>query len=113
MESISKTLKKLEAFHHGAARRIFNIKWQQVHKDKIRNKQVRFRSSNVPQVETFILYRTAKYLVKVARSKERTYPKRFLGAWMNQPKKNGGVELSCTNTFANVISAILPPPKRT
>jgi hypothetical protein len=107
----AKNLKKLEAFHHGAARRILNIKWQQVHEDKIRNKQVRFRFCNVPKVETFIQCRIAKYLGKVARSNERSYPKKFLGAWMNQPKKNGGVQLSCNDTFAKAISAILPPKK--
>jgi hypothetical protein len=95
----AKNLKKREAFHHGAARRILNIKWQQVREDKIRNKQVRFRFCNVPKVETFILCRTAKYLGKVTRSSERTYPKKFLGAWMNQPRKNGGVQLSCNNTL--------------
>jgi hypothetical protein len=75
---LAKNLKKLEAFHHGAARRILNIKWQQVHEDKIRNKQVRFRFCNAPKVETFILCRTAKYLGKVTRSSERTYPKNSL-----------------------------------
>jgi hypothetical protein len=47
----AKNLKKLEAFHHGAARRILSIKWQQVREEKIRNKQVRFRFCNVPKAE--------------------------------------------------------------
>jgi hypothetical protein len=87
VEFVSKKLKKLEAFYHGAARRILNIKWQQVHDEKIRNKQVRFRFCKAPKIETFILHRTAKYLGKVARSSERTFPKKFLGAWINQPNK--------------------------
>jgi hypothetical protein len=74
----TKNLKILEAFHHGAARRILNIKWQQVCEDKVRNKQVRFRFCNIPKVETFILRKTAKYLDKVARSNEQTYPKNSL-----------------------------------
>jgi hypothetical protein len=69
---------------------------------------VRIRFCNVPKVETFILCRTAKYLGKVARSNERTYPKKILGAWMNQPKENGWVQLSCNDTFAKAISAIFP-----
>ncbi len=39
-------------------------------------------------------------------------PKKFLGAWMNQPKKTGGVQLSCNDTFVKAISAIFPK-KRT
>jgi hypothetical protein len=30
---------------------------------------------------------------------------------MNQPKKNGGVQLSCNDTFAKAISVILPQKK--
>jgi len=40
-------------------------------------------------------------------SSERTYPRKFLGAWMNQPK-NGGVQHTCNNTFSKAILAILP-----
>jgi hypothetical protein len=34
--------KMLESFHHGAIRRILNIRWDQVRNERIRNKQVRF-----------------------------------------------------------------------
>jgi hypothetical protein len=39
----TKNLKKLEAFHHGVARRIRNIKWSHVREEKIRNTQIGFR----------------------------------------------------------------------
>jgi hypothetical protein len=46
------------------------------------------------------------------RSSKKNYPKKFLDEWMNQPKKNGGVQHLCNNTFSRAILAI-PPEKRT
>jgi hypothetical protein len=51
----ARNLRILEVFHYGAARRILNIKWQQVHEDKIRSKQVRCRFCSTPKVEIFII----------------------------------------------------------
>jgi hypothetical protein len=99
---------QLESFHHSAIRRILNIKWQQVCDNRIRNKQVRFRFCNIPKIESFINKRTATYVGKVTRSSDNELPKKFLGAWMHQPKKLGGQQLSCNNNFARAITAVLP-----
>jgi hypothetical protein len=103
-----KNKKQLESFHHSAIRKILNIKWQQVQDERIRNKQVRFRFCNIPKIETYINRCTATYIGKIARSNEEDLPKKFLGAWMYQPRKIGGPQLSCNNNFARAISAILP-----
>jgi len=92
----SKNLKKLEAFHLGAARRILNIKFDQVREERIRNKQVRFKFCNIPNIKAFIICRTARYVGKITRSCEDNFRKRFLGAWMI----TGGVQHFCNNNFA-------------
>jgi len=98
----------LEALHHGTIRRILNIQWHQVHEERIRNKQVRQHFYNIPKIESFINKRTATYVSKVARSGDEGLPKKLLGAWMHQPRKAGGQQLSCNNNFAHAITAILP-----
>ncbi len=103
-----KKLRKLEAFHHGAARRILNIKWWQVREERIRSKQVKLRFCNKPKVETFIIHRTAKYPGKVARSSERGLPQEISWCMDEQAQKNGGVQHTYSNTFSTAISAILP-----
>ncbi len=69
---------------------------------------MRFCFCNIPKIETYINRRTATYIGKIARSNEEDLPKKFLGAWMYQPRKIGGPQLSCNNNFARAISAILP-----
>jgi hypothetical protein len=100
--------KQLESFHHSAIRKILIIQWQQVRDDRIRNKQVRFCFCNIPTIESFINKRTATYVGKIARSDASKLPKKFLGAWMNQPRKIGGQQLSCNNNFASMIKAVVP-----
>jgi hypothetical protein len=101
----AKNKKALESFHHGAIRRILNIKWEEVKKERIRNKQVRHWFCNTPKIESFINKRTATYVRKVTRSNDEELPKKLLGAWMHQPRKVGGQQLSCNNNFAKAISA--------
>jgi hypothetical protein len=71
-------LKKLEAFHHGAARRIRNIKWSHVREEKIRNTQIGFRLCDTSNIKAFIIRRTARYIGKVAKASEDAYPKKTL-----------------------------------
>jgi hypothetical protein len=103
-----KNKKMLEGFHHGAIRRILNIRWGQVKKERIRNKQVRFRFCNIQKIESYINKRTATYVGKIARASDDELPKKLLGAWMHQPRKAGGQQLSCNNNFARAICAVIP-----
>ncbi len=41
------------------------------------------------------------------RANDEELPKKFLGAWMHQPRKVGGLKLSCNNNFAKAISAVV------
>jgi hypothetical protein len=91
-----------ELFHHSTIKRNLSIRWQQVREDRIRNKQVRFCFFNIPKIESFINKRTATYVGKIARSKK------LLRAWMNQPRKAGGQQLSCNNNFTmNALQIML------
>jgi hypothetical protein len=69
---------------------------------------VRFCFCNFPTIESFINKRTATYVGKIARSDANEFPKKFLGAWMNQPRKIGGQQLLCNNNFANAIKVVVP-----
>jgi hypothetical protein len=104
----AKNKKHLESFHHSAIRRILNNRWQQVREDRNRNKQVRFHFYKIPKIESFINKRMATYVGKIARSNDEELTKKLLGAWLNQPRKAGGQQLSCNNNFARAISAVLP-----
>jgi hypothetical protein len=35
-------------------------------------------------------------------------PKKFLGAWMCQPRKTGGQKPSCNNNFARAVTTVIP-----
>ena len=102
---------KLMAFHHTAIRRILGIKWNQVKEKHIKNKEVRGILCNIPNIDVFIIKRTATYLGKISRSDNSTYPKKFLAAWITGKRKNGAPRLTCNNNFANSIQKILPPEK--
>jgi hypothetical protein len=102
-------LRKLTAFHHGAIRRILNIKWSQVRERHIKNKEVRGLLCNIPNIDAFIHRRTATYIGKITRTNTTAYPKKFLAAWINDSKKPGAPQLTCNNNFANALQKILPP----
>jgi hypothetical protein len=86
---MKKNLDKLKSFHHGAIRRILNIKWNQVREDHIKNKEIRKLLFNIPNIDAYINKRTAAYIGKVTRSNNDSYPKKFLAAWINTKKKKG------------------------
>jgi hypothetical protein len=54
----------------------------------------------------YINNRTTPYIDKIARLKNDDLPKKFLGAWMHQPRKIGGPQLSYNNNFTRAISAV-------
>lgn len=48
-------LQKVMSFHHGAIRRIFGIRWNQVREQQINNHEVRGMLCNIPNVNAFII----------------------------------------------------------
>ncbi len=105
---MKKNLNKLQSFHHGAIRHILHIKWHQVREKHVKNREVRAMFYNIPNVDAFINKRTARYVGKVARSKDVTLPKKFLAAWINKARKCGAPQLTCNNNFTRAIKDILP-----
>ena len=59
------------------------------------------------KLESFIK-RKATYVGKITRANDEELPKKFLGAWMHQPRKVGGLQLSWKNNFSKAISAVVP-----
>ena len=79
--TIQYNMDKLMAFHHTAIRRMLGIKWNQVKEKQIKNKEVRGILWNIPNVDAFIIKRTATYLGNISLLDNSTYPKKFLAAW--------------------------------
>ena len=72
--------------------------------------EVRGLLCNIPNIDAFIVRRTAVYLGKVTRSNNN--PKKNLAAWINGKRKNGAPQLTCNNNyFVNSIQKIIPPEK--
>ena len=65
--------------------------------------------NNIPNVDAYIIKRTANYIGKIARTNDHFYPKKFLAAWIVGKKKSGAPQLTCNNNFAKSIQKILPP----
>ena len=106
-----RNLDRLKSFHHGAIRRILGIRWEQVREKHIKNKEVRGLLCNIPNVDAFIMKRTATYLGKISRLNSDSLPKKFLTAWISGSRKNGAPQLTCNNNFAEAIDKILPLDK--
>jgi hypothetical protein len=60
-----------------------------------------------PKIESYINRKTATDIGKVIRSSDDELPKKFLGAWMGEPRKKGGPQLSCNNNFMRAILTII------
>ena len=106
-------LNKLISFHHSAIRRILGIRWDQVKEKHIKNKEVRGLLCNIPNIDAYIVKRTATYIGKISRTDDNFYPKKFLAAWIVGKRKSGAPQLTCNNNFANSIKKILPTNKVT
>jgi hypothetical protein len=76
--------------------------------EQTKNQEVRAMCYNIPNMDTFINKRVAKYQGKTARSSDTILPKKFLAAWINKGRKTGGPQVTCNNNFAKVIKNILP-----
>jgi hypothetical protein len=103
-----RNLDRLKSFHHGAIRRILGIRWDQVREKHIKNKEVRGLLCNIPNVDAFIMKRTAPYLGKISRLNSDSLPKKFLATWISGSRKNRAPQLTCNNNFAEAINKYYP-----
>jgi len=102
-----RNLKHLSSFHHKAIKRILSLKWERVKEEKITNEEVRRRFNNIPNIETYIIRRTSRYIGKVIRSEKNNIPWKLLGAWIFAPsRKIGRPQNSCNNNFLIAICAL-------
>ena len=76
------------------------------------NEEVRRRFNNIPNIETYIIRRTSRYIGKVIRSEKNNIPRKLLGAWTFAPRKIGRPQNSCNNNFLVAISALIPEVKK-
>ena len=100
--------KCLSSFHHKAIKRILGLKWERVKEEKIMNEEVRRQFNNIPNIETYIIRRTSRYIGKVIRSEKNNIPWKLLGAWIFAPRKIGRPQNSCNNNFLVAICALIP-----
>ena len=105
-------LKHLSSFHHKVIKRILSLKWEKVKEEKVMNKEVRWWFNNIPNIETYIIRRTSRYIRKVIRSEKNNIPWKLLSAWIFTPRLIGRPQNSCNNNFLITISALIPEVKK-
>jgi len=85
------------------------ISWQQVREKHLKNKEVRNLLCFIPEIDAFIMKRTAVYIGKVSRAEENSLPKKILAvAWIRGSRKIGTPQLTCNNKFTETMCRILP-----
>ena len=103
-----RNLKHLSSFHHKAIKRLLGLKWEKVKEKKNANELVRHCFNNIPNIETYIIRRTSRYMGKVIRSEKNNIPWKLLGAWIFTPRKIGRPQNSCNNNVLITINALIP-----
>jgi len=63
----AKNIRRLSGFHHKAIKRILGLRWECVKEERITNEEVRNHFNNSPNIETFIIRRTNRYIGKIMR----------------------------------------------
>jgi hypothetical protein len=100
-------LKKLEVFHHKAMRHILNIsKWQQA-TTRLTNERLRKKLDYIATMEEVIDERRLDWLGIIARQADDKLPKKFLTAWVMNPRKNGGQKHTLRDYNAAAINRML------
>ena len=83
--------------HLDQSKRRKNHKWR-----------IRYCFFQIPDLDAFIVQHMVRYIGKLCRSKDKTIPKKLLGAWIQRPRKTGKPQYSCNNNFLNAIHTCLP-----
>ena len=105
---IGKNIRRLNGFHHKAIKRILGLRWECVKEERIMNEEVRYHFNNIPNIESFIIRRTHRYIGKIMRSEKNNIPWKPLGAWIHCPRKTGRLLNSCNNNLFMAIRVIVP-----
>ena len=66
---------------------------------------------NIPNIDAYIIKRTATYIGKKSRIDDNFYSKKILAAWIIGKRKSGAPQFTCNNNFADSIQKILPLEK--
>jgi hypothetical protein len=100
-------LKKLEVFHHKAMRHILCItKWQQA-TTRLTNGNLRKKMDYIARMEEVIDERRLYWLGNIARQTDKKLPKRFLTAWIMNPRNNGGQKHTLRDYSTAAINQML------
>jgi hypothetical protein len=79
----------MEAFHHIDIQSIIGISWNKIRELRNENETVQKIFCNISKVESFIVKRTDKYITKILSLNKVSYPKQFLGLWIQATRKTG------------------------
>ena len=74
---------------------------------KITNEQVRRWFDNIPPVDNFIARRTWNYMVKIMRTKDKSLPRKLLGAWVPSARKPGCPQSNLKDNFIQALKIVL------
>jgi hypothetical protein len=100
-------LKKLEGFHNKAMRHILCIsKWHQA-STRLTNENLRKKMDYIATMEEVIDERRLDWLGNMARQSDNKLPKRFLTAWIMNPRKSGGQKHIIRDYNARAINQML------
>ena len=96
-------MKKLWTFQHTAIRCIIRIKWSQMQEQWI-TKEVQSRFLDIPNINTYIIRHTNKYIGKMIRANNDSLNKKLIGTWIFCPSNNNCMSM---------IQAIIPDISKT
>jgi hypothetical protein len=98
---------KLEVFHHKAMQHILCIsKWQQA-TTRLTNENLRKKLDYIATMEEIIDERRLYWLGNAARQSDEKLPKKFLTAWIMNPRKSGGQNQTLRDFNASSINCML------
>ena len=101
-------LKKLEVFLHRSIRRILGIRMGQVRERHIKNSHIRTIFYNIPCISKQVAFRQLTYAGKITRREKSCLPTRFLTAWYNNLRKQGGQLLTNKYSLVRNLRLIIP-----
>ena len=85
-------------------RHILGIKWSQMQEQQTTNKEVGSRFLDIPNINTYIIRCTSKYISKMIRANNDSLNKKLIGTWIFCPSNNNCMSM---------IQAIIPDISKT
>jgi hypothetical protein len=99
--------RSLTSFYHTAIRKLLNINIHHVENYRIRNEHLRVHLS-LPCIIDIIRQRQFNFIGKIARLPHQHLYRRFMTAWIHNPRRSGGQQKTLRNTYLDTLQNVLP-----